>query len=95
MTVTSQNWIHDEISSSGSDYSIVNELVYRRKWSWPNLRHYPGIVWTEYKHGFFLVFELFIILSPRSGHVGFVVDKVALGRVFSQYFGFPYQFSFH
>jgi hypothetical protein len=28
-------------------------------------------------------------------HVGFVVDKVALGQVFSEYFGFPYQSSFH
>jgi hypothetical protein len=27
--------------------------------------------------------------------VGFVVDKVVLGQVFSEYFGFPYQFSFH
>jgi hypothetical protein len=27
--------------------------------------------------------------------VGFVVDKVALGQVFSEYFGFSYQFSFH
>jgi hypothetical protein len=26
---------------------------------------------------------------------GFVVDKVILGQVFSQYFGFPCQFSFH
>jgi hypothetical protein len=26
--------------------------------------------------------------------VGFVVDKVALGEVFSEYFGFPCQFSF-
>jgi hypothetical protein len=25
---------------------------------------------------------------PRSGHVGFVVDIVALGQVFSEYFGF-------
>jgi hypothetical protein len=32
--------------------------------------------------------------EPRSGHVGFVVDKVALGQVFSEYFGFPCQFSF-
>jgi hypothetical protein len=30
-----------------------------------------------------------------SGHVGFVVDKVALGQVFSKYFGFPCQSSFH
>jgi hypothetical protein len=28
-------------------------------------------------------------------HVGFVVDKVALGQVFSEYFGFPCQSSFH
>jgi hypothetical protein len=27
--------------------------------------------------------------------VGFVVDKVALGQVFSEYFGFPCQFIFH
>jgi hypothetical protein len=27
--------------------------------------------------------------------MGFVVDKVALGRVFSEYFGFPCQLSFH
>jgi hypothetical protein len=33
--------------------------------------------------------------EPRSGHVGFVVDKVTLGHVFSEYFGFPCQFAFH
>jgi hypothetical protein len=33
--------------------------------------------------------------EPRSSLVGFVVDKVALGQVFSEYFDFPYQFSFH
>jgi hypothetical protein len=27
--------------------------------------------------------------------VGFVVNKVALGRVFSEYFGFPCESSFH
>jgi hypothetical protein len=31
----------------------------------------------------------------KSGHVGFVVAKVALGQVFSEYFRFPCQFSFH
>jgi hypothetical protein len=31
----------------------------------------------------------------RSGHVKFVVDKVAPERLFSEYFGFPCQFSFH
>jgi hypothetical protein len=31
----------------------------------------------------------------RAEHVGFVVDKVALGQVFSEYFVFPYQSSFH
>jgi hypothetical protein len=33
--------------------------------------------------------------DPGSGQVGFVVDKVALERVFSEYFGFPCQSSFH
>jgi hypothetical protein len=33
--------------------------------------------------------------EPRSGHVGFVVDKAALGQIFTEYFGFTYQFSFH
>jgi hypothetical protein len=33
--------------------------------------------------------------EPGSSHVGFVVDKVALGQVFSEYFGFPCQSSFH
>jgi hypothetical protein len=33
--------------------------------------------------------------EPRSGHVGFVVGKVALGQVFSEYFGFLRQSSFH
>jgi hypothetical protein len=33
--------------------------------------------------------------NPRSGHMGSVVDKVALGQVFSEYFGFPCQFSFN
>jgi hypothetical protein len=28
-------------------------------------------------------------------HVGFVVDKAALGQVFSEYFGFSSQLSFH
>jgi hypothetical protein len=33
--------------------------------------------------------------DPRTGYVGFVVDKVALGQVFIEYFGFFCQFSFH
>jgi hypothetical protein len=33
--------------------------------------------------------------EPGSGQVWFVVDKVALGQVFSEYFGFPCQTSFH
>jgi hypothetical protein len=32
---------------------------------------------------------------PGSGQVGFMVDKVALGQVFSEYFNFPCQSSFH
>jgi hypothetical protein len=33
--------------------------------------------------------------APGSGQVGFVVDKVALGQVFSENLGFPCQSSFH
>jgi hypothetical protein len=33
-------------------------------------------------------------VRARAEHVGFVVDKVALGQVFCEYFGFPCQ-SFH
>jgi hypothetical protein len=33
--------------------------------------------------------------DPGSDEVGFVVGKVALGEVFSKYFGFPCQSSFH
>jgi hypothetical protein len=33
--------------------------------------------------------------EPRSGHVGFVVDKVALGQVLSENVRFPCQFSLH
>jgi hypothetical protein len=33
--------------------------------------------------------------EPRSGHVGFVVEKVVLGQIISEYWGFPCQFSFH
>jgi hypothetical protein len=30
-----------------------------------------------------------------SNHVGFVVDKVALGQDISEYFDVPYQFAYH
>ena len=33
--------------------------------------------------------------DPGSVHVGFVVDTVALGQVFPEYFGFPLSISFH
>jgi hypothetical protein len=33
--------------------------------------------------------------SRMSGHMGFVVDKVALAHVVSKYFSLPCQFSFH
>jgi hypothetical protein len=34
-------------------------------------------------------------LEPGSGHVECVVDKVAVWQIFSEYFGFLCQFSFH
>jgi hypothetical protein len=33
--------------------------------------------------------------EPSSRYVGYLVDKVALGQVFSEYFEFPCQFSSH
>jgi hypothetical protein len=33
--------------------------------------------------------------DPGSVHVGLVMDKVAMGQVFPEYFGFPLSFSFH
>jgi hypothetical protein len=33
--------------------------------------------------------------GPGSGHVGFVVDEVALGQDCSEYFGLPCQYSLH
>jgi hypothetical protein len=35
------------------------------------------------------------MFDPGSGQVGFVVDKVTLGKFFSEYFGVPCQSSFH
>jgi hypothetical protein len=37
---------------------------------------------------------LLVGFDPRSNQVGFVVNKVALGQVFSEFFGFPCQFPF-
>jgi hypothetical protein len=34
-------------------------------------------------------------VDPMSGHVGFVVDKVEMGQVSSEYFGLSCQVSFH
>jgi hypothetical protein len=33
--------------------------------------------------------------ASRSGYMGLLVDKFALGQDFSEDFGFPYQSSFH
>jgi hypothetical protein len=35
------------------------------------------------------------VARTGSRHMGFVVDKVALGQVLFEYFGFPCQSSFH
>jgi hypothetical protein len=35
------------------------------------------------------------VFDTESGHLGFVVDKAALGQVFSENFRFPCQISFH
>jgi hypothetical protein len=35
------------------------------------------------------------MFKPGFSHVGFAVDKVVLGQVFSEFFGFPCQTLFH
>jgi hypothetical protein len=35
------------------------------------------------------------VFDRRLGHVGFMVEIVALGQIFSEYFSFPYLCSFH
>jgi hypothetical protein len=39
--------------------------------------------------------NLLICFVVWAKHVGFVVDKLAVGQVFSEYFGFPCQSSLH
>jgi hypothetical protein len=77
--------------------------------TWPDLGANPGRrggkpETSRLSYGTALVLPLlsFAGFSPRrpgfhsrSGHVRFVVDKMALEHVFSEYFGFPCQFSFH
>jgi hypothetical protein len=36
-----------------------------------------------------------ILVRARSGELEFVIDKVTMEQVFSEYFGFPCQSSFH
>jgi hypothetical protein len=35
------------------------------------------------------------IFDPKSGRVEFIEEKVAMGKLFSDYFRFPRKFSFH
>jgi hypothetical protein len=63
-------------------------------------RNFPSLMCTWSFITFHIKSGAFF-LQPRpwfensSGHVGLLVDEVALGQVFSEYFGFPYQFTFH
>jgi hypothetical protein len=68
-------------SSERAPHGIKNVTVRRIPYGNKNLVVSPG--WVLYTK------------TDWSGHVGFVVNKVALGQVFSEYFGFPCQFSFH
>jgi hypothetical protein len=35
------------------------------------------------------------VFEPGSGYVGFVVDKLMLGQIFTEYFGLSCESSFH
>jgi hypothetical protein len=64
---------------------------------------FPGLVmwdlwWTKFfpiHYPLILALDAYILGFPRSGHVEFVVDKMALGQVFSEYSGFSCHSSFH
>jgi hypothetical protein len=48
-----------------------------------------------FAEGLYRMEYTYFYFDPGSGQVGFVVDKVTLGQVFSEYFGFSCQSSFH
>jgi hypothetical protein len=77
-----------------SKYCYVNRHLHEKVTLRPSMPLF--ILWIEsfktYSHMFPTRGPGF---DPGSGHVGFVVDKVALGQVFSKYFGFPCQSSLH
>jgi hypothetical protein len=73
-----------------SEYGMTECGIKR---SWPDLR-YNSEIYLEGK----AVPQLMLLVAgspqrgpgfePGSGHVGFVVDKVALGKRLSEYYGF-------
>jgi hypothetical protein len=60
--------------------SFITRVIKSRPW------HRSGVTGFPLRHPGF---------KPKSGHVVFVVDKVALEQVFCKYFSFPCQSSFH
>jgi hypothetical protein len=66
--------------------SISSDLVNGSEWSeaMPQLRQLVACFPTWQPR-----------FKPRSGHVGFLVDKVVLGLVLFEYFSFPCPSSFH
>jgi hypothetical protein len=62
-------------------FTVYSDIILRK-----GLSHY--LQYSSSLHGA-------LGLNPKSIYVGFVVDKVALERAFSGYFGFQYRFPFH
>jgi hypothetical protein len=60
----------------------------------PVNRNRQGIIKT-WQISFFKATSPATRLQSSSVHVGFVIDKLALKRILSEYFGFPCKFSFH
>jgi hypothetical protein len=69
----------------------------------PSVRHYFSTGRKKQRQAASFLRRLVAGFSPRrrpefepgSGHVGYMMDKVALGQVLSEYFGFPCQCSFY
>jgi hypothetical protein len=64
-----------------SPFQIISRNTGKKAICFKLLRYYDSVRRPEF--------------DPWSDQVGFVVDKVALEQVFSEYFGFPCQSSFH
>jgi hypothetical protein len=93
MKVSSQNYISTALLPGKKPFVPIEKTYHCREWNTGRAASSPSLHRLNYP-GYMAKVKVPPKLEPRSGHVGFVVDKVALGLIFSECFGFPCQFSF-